>query len=98
VFCHARWIVLPAALGPPGTSVVIRCSRTPRGVQLAFSGGIAGKFDFTTAVEAELEVSDWLEVNLNGRLVELHSGSRLVGVAEKPPMAKALLGRALRLL
>lgn len=90
--------MLPAALGPPGASIVIRCTRTSRGVQLVFSGGIAGTFDFTSAVQAELEGYDWIDGNLNGRLVALHSGPRLVGVAEKPPMAKALLGRALRLL
>ncbi len=90
--------MLPALLGPLTRSVVVRCSRWKTGVQLVFSGAAEGTFDFRTAVEAELEMGDWLDGHLDGRLIELHSGTRLVGVAEKPSMARALLGRALRLL
>jgi hypothetical protein len=92
-------LVLPAALGSPSTSVVIRCARSPRGFALALSGAVVGTFTFESRVAAEVAAGEWFDANLgNGRLVEIHGGSRLVGIAERPPMARALLARALRLL
>lgn len=91
--------VLPAALGSPTVSVVVRCKRSARGVELLVSGAIAGTFVFPSATVAEIALGDWFDANLGGgRLVEIRADSRLVGVAERPPMARAVFGRALRLL
>lgn len=91
--------VLPAALGSPTVSLVVRCKRGARGVELVVSGAIAGTFTYPTLIGAELAMGEWFDANLGGgRLVEIRAESRLVGVAEKPPMARAVLARALRLL
>ena len=91
--------MLPAALGSPSVALVVRCKRSHRGVDLVTSGAIAGTFSFDTVAGAELEMGDWFDANLGGgRLVEIRTGSRLVGVAEKAPMARAVFARALRLL
>lgn len=91
--------MLPAALGSSSVPVVVRCKRTSRGVELVVSGAIAGTYTYSSIAGAELEMGDWFDANLGrGRLVEIRAESRLVGVAEKPPMAKAVFARALRLL
>lgn len=91
--------MLPAALGSPSSPVVLRCRRSQRGVELLLSGAVAGSFAFPSAVAAAIAAGDWFDANLGGgRLIEIHGNSRLVGVAERPPMARALLARALRLL
>ena len=91
--------MLPAALGSPSVTLVVRCKRSHRGVDLVTSGAIAGTFSFDTVAGAELAMGDWFDANLgDGRLVEIRAASRLVGVAVKAPMARAVLARALRLL